>query len=84
MYNFASLKNLTQTEKTCTVTSFFVLEKYLGLGIEKALLEMCIDFLKEHNFKWILLAYSFIPESVENLIEEFNFERTGIGFIAEI
>lgn len=81
---FASSKNLTQTEKTCTVTSFFVLEKYLGLGIEKALLEMCIDFLKEHNFKWILLAYSFIPESVENLIEEFNFERTGIGFIAEI
>lgn len=77
-------ENQNKTEKVAILSSFFVLEKFRGLGIGKNLLEMCIKFLKDKDFKWILLMYTAIPDSLENLLKEFDFKKTEFGFLKEV
>ncbi|MBO5607138.1 MAG: GNAT family N-acetyltransferase [Treponema sp.] len=73
-----------ETKKTAVVTDFFVNQNYRGLGIGKALLSNCMTLLKKHGIRWILISSAFNPEVLEPLVEQFGFEKTSAGFVADL
>ena len=69
---------------TVVITGFYVSEKFRGLGIGTELLGKCLSDLKSQNKKWILLAYTVVPESLESLLLRSGFQKTGSVFSAKI
>ncbi len=72
------------TDKIVVLTSFYVLEKFRGLGIGSELLELFINTLKDQKKKWVLLTNTIIPDSLMPLLTRNGFERIGSGFVAEL
>lgn len=75
---------LNNAPNTVILTSFFVQEKYRGLGIGRKLLEQSLLQLKSLNFKWVLIANTIIPETITSLLICSGFKPIGSGFIAEL
>lgn len=73
-----------KTKEAVVLTSFFVSEKYRGLGIGSELLGRCISKLKILKKEWIVLTNTIIPESMESLLLCSGFKKTGSGYSAEI
>ena len=73
-----------RTQEVMILKCFFVLEKFRGLGIGSALLEMLLSRLKSLNKKWIILVNSIIPEELEPMLLRSGFEKTGSGYAARI
>lgn len=78
------VSNSKRTENIMLLTSFFVPEKFRGLGIGTELLNKCLSELKALKKEWILLTNTIIPESMEPLLLRSGFEKTGSGYSAEI
>ena len=74
--------NSRGTDKIVVLTSFYVLEKFRGLGIGSELLELFINTLKDQKKKWVLLTNTIIPDSLMPLLIRNGFERMGSGFVA--
>ncbi len=77
-------KNPDGTDKIVVLTSFYVLEKFRGLGIGSELLELFMNALKDQKKKWVLLTNTIIPDSLIPLLARNGFERMGSGFVAEL
>ena len=73
-----------RTEKTVVVSSFFVPQKFRGLGIGTELLEKCLSELKALKKEWILLTNVIIPDSMEPLLLRSGFQNSGSGYSAKI
>ncbi len=73
-----------KTKSAVVLTSFFVHEKFRGLGIGAELLERCLSQLKFLDKEWILLTNTIIPESMERLLLRSGFSKTGSGYSAKI
>ncbi len=80
----AGEKNPHGTDKIVVLTSFYVLEKFRGLGIGSELLELFMNALKDLNKKWVLLTNTIVPDSLMPLLTRNGFERMGSGFVAEL
>lgn len=72
------------TDKIVVLTSFYVLEKFRGLGIGSELLELFMNALKDQKKKWVLLTNTIVPDSLMPLLTRNGFERIGSGFVAEL
>lgn len=72
-----------RTDKIVVLTSFYVQEKFRGLGIGAKLLSKHMDVLRDLKKKWILLT-SIVPDSMEALLMTSGFKRTGSCFSAKI
>lgn len=73
-----------RTDKILVLTSFYVPEKYRGLGIGNELLSMFMDALRDQKKQWILLTNTIIPENLEPLLIRTGFTKTGSGYAAKI
>ncbi len=76
--------SLENAPKTVLLTSFFVLEKYRGLGIGRELLEQALVDLKNRHFKWVLIANTIVPETITSLLLRLGFKPIGSGYIANL
>src|SRR5574344_302084 len=74
----------SSAKKTVTLTDFFVLQNYRGLGIGKELFSECLASLKKRGIQWVLTATMIIPESIEPLLTRSGFEKIGSGFVADL
>lgn len=75
---------LKRTENVVVITSFFVRQKFRGLGIGTELLERCLSELKVLEMEWILLANTIIPDSMEHVLIRSGFQKTEFGYAAKI
>lgn len=73
-----------RTDDVVILTSFYVPEKFRGLGIGTELLERVLNALKDKKKHWILLTDTIIPESLMPLLIRNGFEKIGSGFAARI
>lgn len=74
----------SSAKKTVTLTDFFVVQNYRGLGIGKELFSRCLVDLKNRGFQWVLVAGTVIPESMEPLLTQSGFVKIGSGFVADV
>lgn len=75
---------LKNAPDTVLLTSFFVQQKYRGLGIGRELFEQALAELKNRRFKWVLIANTIIPESITPLLLRTGFKKIGSGYIADL
>lgn len=75
---------LDNAPNTVLLTSFFVQEKYRGLGIGRKLFEQSVAELKKRRFKWVLIANTIIPETMTSLLLCSGFTQIGSGYIADL
>ncbi|MGN0730472.1 MAG: GNAT family N-acetyltransferase [Treponema sp.] len=75
---------LDNAPNTVLLTSFFVQEKYRGLGIGRKLFEQSLAELKKRRFKWVLIANTIIPETITPLLLCSGFKPIGSGYIADL
>lgn len=75
---------LKNAPKTVLLTSFFVLEKYRGLGIGRELFELALAELKDRHYKWVFIADTIISESITPLLLRSGFKPIGSGYIADL
>lgn len=75
---------LTSSKNLLVITDFFVLHNYRGCGIGRQLLSKSFDYFKSKGIKWILIANTIIPESMERLLSSCGFEKLGSGFVADL
>lgn len=73
-----------RTDKIVILTSFYVPEKFRGLGIGSELLESFINALKELKKEWVLLTNTIIPDFLMPLLFRNGFEKFGSGFVAKL
>lgn len=73
-----------RTKDVVVLTSFYVPEKFRGLGIGSELLSMFMDALKDQNKTWILLTNTIVPENLMPLLERTGFKKVGSGYAAQI
>ena len=73
-----------KSEQIVTVTSFFVLENFRGLGIGKELFSMCLSLLRDRHFMWVLIADIFIPNTMLPLLQRAGFKKIESGFIMNL
>lgn len=72
-----------RTNNIVVLTSFYVQERFRGLGIGAKLLSKHMDVLRDLKKEWILLT-SIVPDSMEPVLLSFGFKRTGSYFSARI
>lgn len=77
-------KNSRGTDKIVILTSFYVLEKFRGLGIGSELMELFMNALRDRKKKWVLLTNTIVPDSLMPLLTRNGFKRIGSGFVAEL
>ena len=75
---------LEKAQNTVLLTSFFVQEKFRGLGIGRKLFEQSLAELKNRRFKWVLIADTIIPEAITPLLMRSGFKQIGSGFIVDL
>lgn len=75
---------LENAPNTVILTSFFVHEKFRGLGIGRELLEMTLTKLKDLHFKWVVITNSIMPETITSLLLRSGFKSIGTGYIADL
>ena len=73
-----------RTDNIVLLTSFYVPEKFRGLGIGSELLESFMNALRDQRKKWVLLTQTIIPDSLLPLLIRNGFEKLGSGFIAKL
>lgn len=72
-----------RTDNIVILTSFYVHERFRGLGLGAQLLSKHLEVLKDQKKQWVLLT-SIVPDSMEPLLLSSGFERTGSCFSAKI
>lgn len=72
-----------RTDNIVVLTSFYVQEKFRGLGIGAELLSKHKNVLRDQKKEWILLT-SIVPDSMESTLLSLGFKRTGSCFSAKI
>jgi len=72
------------SKRTVTLTDFFVLQNYRGLGIGKELFSRCLAGLRSCGVQWILIANTIIPKTMVPLLNQYGFEKIGSGFVADL
>lgn len=73
-----------KSAKIVTMSAFFVLQNFRGLGIGKSLLSKSLDFLQKRKIQWILIANIIVPDAMIPLLTQFGFEKLGSGFVAKL
>ncbi len=73
-----------RTDKIVTLTSFYVPEKFRGLGIGSELLNSLMNALRDQKKKWVLLTNVIMPDFLIPLLSRNGFEKFGSGFVAEL
>ncbi len=73
-----------RTDKIVTLTSFYVPEKFRGLGIGSELLNSFMNALRDQKKKWVLLTNVIMPDFLIPLLSRNGFEKFGSGFVAEL
>lgn len=71
-------------EKVMILTSFFVPEKFRGLGIGSEMLSACIASLKENQKEWLLIPNINITEILKPLLLRTGFEKIESGYLAKV
>lgn len=66
------------------LSSFFVQEKFRGLGIGSELLSLCLSELSKNGKSWILIPILITPEKLEPLLFRMGFEKIGSGYAAKL
>ncbi|MCR5623064.1 MAG: UPF0158 family protein [Treponema sp.] len=72
------------TRTVASLTDFFVLQDYRGLGIGGGLLSKCLPMLKKRGIQWVLISNTIIPGFMESLLERLGFDRLGSGYLADL
>lgn len=75
---------LDNQEKIMVVTSYFVPERFRGLGIGAELLSMFVSKLQNCGKEWVLLPDYFAPESIQPLLTRTGFEKKQSGYILHL
>ena len=75
---------LSNAPNTVLLTSFFVQQKFRGLGIGSELLEQSLAELKNRHFKWVLIADIFITDTLTPLLIRTGFKKIGSGYILSL
>lgn len=73
-----------RAENVMVITSFFVHQKFRGLGIGNELLEKCLKEAKVLKKEWILLTNVIVPDEMEPLLMRCGFKKQGSGFVASM
>lgn len=73
-----------EQKKTALFCGLFVEKKFRGLGIARTLFERTVDSLTERGFNFILIASTFIPESMQGMLNRSGFKKIGSVWIAEL
>ncbi|MFI3257618.1 MAG: UPF0158 family protein [Spirochaetales bacterium] len=74
----------SQAKTTAVVTTFFILPAWRGLGIGKELFLIFLEELKKRNICWVLVPDMFIPQTFYRVLLRSGFEKTDIGFVANL
>jgi GNAT superfamily N-acetyltransferase len=70
--------------QTVSLTSFFVLENYRGLGIGKELFFMCLSTVQRQGFKWVFITDMFMPDTMLPLLQRTGFKECKSGFVMNL
>src|SRR5574344_1707862 len=71
-------------EKTMILTSFFVPEKFRGLGIGSEMLSSCLASLKKNQKEWLIIPNINITEILKPLLLRTGFEEMESGYLVKI
>jgi GNAT superfamily N-acetyltransferase len=71
-------------KKTVSLTAFFVVQNYRGLGIGRELFSRCLSRLRERGIQWVVIANTIVPQTVQPLLTRMGFEQIGSGFVADL
>ncbi|MCH5291997.1 MAG: GNAT family N-acetyltransferase [Treponema sp.] len=74
----------SSAKSTVTVTDFFVLQNYRGLGIGKELFLQCLSYLKANGIHQVVIAGTVVPQAMEALLVQTGFEKLGLGFVVDL
>ncbi len=72
-----------RTDNVVILTSFYVQEKFRGLGIGTQLISSYLDALKDQKKEWLLLT-SIVPEAMEPALRSLGFQRNGSYYSARV
>lgn len=66
------------------MTGLFVEKEYRGLGIASELFEMALSSLKENGVRWIFVANTFVPDSIQGMLSRSGFKEIGSAYAADL
>lgn len=66
------------------LAGLFVEKEYRGLGIANELFEMALSSLKEGGVRWVFVANSFVPDSLQGMLGRFGFKKIGSAYAASL
>lgn len=75
---------LSTAEKSATLSDFFVLQNFRGLGIAKELISRCLANLKESGIRWVIIENIYVPEYMESYLDKLGFRKQGFLFVANL
>ncbi len=70
--------------KAVFLTGLFVEKEYRGLGIASELFEMALSSLKENGVRWIFVANTFVPDSIQGMLSRSGFKEIGSAYAADL
>ncbi len=74
----------SSAKTTVTLTDFFVLQNFRGLGIGKELISKSLSHLKKRGIQWVIISNTIVPQSMEPLLARYGFDRLGSGYLADL
>lgn len=70
--------------KAVFLAGLFVEKEYRGLGIAAELFEMALSSLKENGVRWIFVANTFVPDSIQGMLNRLGFKKIGSAYAADL
>lgn len=70
--------------KAVFLAGLFVEKEYRGLGIAAELFEMALSALKENGVRWIFVANTFVPDSIQGMLNRLGFKKIGSAYAADL
>lgn len=70
--------------KAVFLAGLFVEKEYRGLGIASELFEMALSSLKEKGVRWIFVANTFVPDSIQGMLNRSGFKKIGSAYAADL
>lgn len=70
--------------KAVFLAGLFVEKEYRGLGIARELFEMALSSLKENGVRWIFVANTFVPDSIQGMLSRSGFKEIGSAYAADL
>lgn len=70
--------------KAVFLAGLFVEKEYRGLGIASELFEMALSSLKEKGVRWIFVANTFVPDSIQGMLSRSGFKKIGSAYAADL